>query len=543
MRFALLAALLVACGNDGEAMRDAGDGDGDGDGNTAVDADIDADPNVRGTVTVKIVDKNDAPIAGMYVVFIDTDSTVTERMTDSAGMAQAEVYPNATVTAVRQRSTSYAIVTVRALNPGDAITLISASPNVSSSEDPFSQRVVPLPGADIAQTPNGATKSGSTATFTTVAPHGLVAGDRVIVSNVNVLGYNGNWTVASTPTSTTFTANIGAGTLANSGTLALGATATKGVAFTVNYGTHAGTQNYQVRTRCGTIDVGTTTSPALVLPIACATSPQDIEVLAKTNAGATLAWTQQANVTITPGGSTTIADSWHAPADLTLSYSNATPEVNRVDAARYSPYARGLPVAQVMQAMVGSVVVPGVSYPPRASLASMFTCPEGTSPTCLSTATGAASQRLTQPIDGTLNQHAIDIGGNLLPWVKAAYVPATQTLDITVTGSGAYDIFEANLRYFRTVGADQHIYTWRVFGPLAQSVTFPALPATAPGNPTLQPGDVQSTYQAFVGESDAINGYRAAIKNPFEALGTCEASTNTNVRSYGGTKNRISQWN
>jgi hypothetical protein len=106
-------------------------------------------------------------------------------------------------------------------------------------------------------------------------------------------------------------------------------------------------------------------------------------------------------------------------------------------------------------------------------------------------------------------------------------------------GSGVIDIFEGNLRYTR----GQNIYTWRVFGPLAQSVTFPALPAAAPGNPTVQPSDIMSSYQAFIGESDAINGYRDAIKNPFEALGTCEASSNTSVLPYAGTKNRISQWN
>jgi hypothetical protein len=534
----LLAALLVACGNDGEAMRDAGDGDS----SVMVDADIDADPNVRGTVTVRIVDKNDAPIAGMYVVFIDTDSTVTERMTDSAGMAQADVYPNATVTAVRQRSLSYSIATVQALNPGDVITLISASPNVSSSEDPFSQRVVPWPGADIAQTPNGATKSGTTATYTTVAPHGLTAGDRVVVANVSVLGYNGEWTVASVPSPTTFTANIGAGTLANSGTLAIGATATKAYAFSVNYPAYAGAQNYQVRTRCGAIDVGTLTSATLVLPSGCAAEPQDILVLAQTNAGAMLAWNVLLNTTITAGGSATAGNTWYGPSDMTVAYMSPTPEVNRVDSARYSPYGRGTPISQVMQAMPGTIVLPKTTGLTHSSLVSTFTCPEGTGPACLSTQTGAATQRLTEKIVPAV-QHSVTIAAELLPWVKAAYVPATQTLDIAVTGSGSYDLFEANLRYFRTVGADQHIFTWRVFGPFAQSVKFPTLPATAPGNPTIVASDTQSTFQAFVCESDAINGYRAAIKNPFVSLGTCEASTNTNVRLYDGTKNRVSQWN
>jgi len=107
VRLALFCALLVACGDDGNTMRDGGDGGGS-DG----DSMIDADPNVRGTVTVKIVDKNGSALQGFYVVFIDTDATVTERMTDAAGVVSADVYPNASVTAIRTRGMSYALVTV-----------------------------------------------------------------------------------------------------------------------------------------------------------------------------------------------------------------------------------------------------------------------------------------------------------------------------------------------------------------------------------------------------------------------------------------------
>jgi hypothetical protein len=163
----------------------------------------------------------------------------------------------------------------------------------------------------------------------------------------------------------------------------------------------------------------------------------------------------------------------------------------------------------------------------------------GSSPSCLSTASGAASQRITELVDGTATSYALDIGANLLPWVKATYVPSTTTLDVMVTGTGSYDIFEANLRYTR----GQAIYTWRLFGPTAGPVQFPTLPAAAPGNPTIVPSDVMSSYQAFVGDSDAIDGYRDAKGNVFEALGTCEASSNASIRPYPGTKNRISQWN
>lgn len=531
--FALLVAIgfaCAACGDDGQGSRDGG-GNGD--------AMIDADPNVRGTVTVRIIDKNGAALDGMYVVFVDTDATVTERMTDVAGMAQAEVYPNATVTAVRARGMSYALATVQALNPGDTITLISASPAVSSSEDAFSQRLVPLPSADIAASPNGATKSGSTATFTTLSPHGLAAGDRVIVANVGVAAYNGAWTVASAPSATTFTVNLGVmGGLAGSGTVAIGATATKALAFTVSYTAYAGVDHYEVHTRCGTADVGTATMAQLVLPVACAAGAGDIEVHAKSAAGATLAWTQQPNVTIVAGGTTAITDTWHAPVTLTATYTNPTAEVTTISAARFSPYVRGLPVAETSgPASATTTLMLAVSAPATAAISTQLSCPNGG--TCLSTPSGAVSQRITHAVDGTQASYALDVGANLLPWVKALYVAATTTLEITTVGTAPIDIFEANLRYTR----GQNIYTWRVFGPIAQNVTFPALPATAPGDPTVRTSDVMSSYQAFVGESDALNGYREAIQDPFGALGTCEASVTPTVKPSAGTNNRISQWN
>jgi hypothetical protein len=530
----VLVALCFACGACGDDGHGTHDGGGSGDG----DAMIDADPNVRGTVTVRIVDKNGAALDGMYVVFVDTDATVTERMTDVAGMAQADVYPNATVTAVRARGMSYALATVQALNPGDTITLISASPNVSSSEDSFSQRLVPLPSADIAASPNGATKSGSTATFSTLSPHGLVAGDRVIVANVGVAGYNGAWTVASAPSATTFTVNLGTGGLAGSGTVAIGATATKALAFTVSYTAYAGVDHYEVHTRCGTTDVGTATTAQLVLPVACTAGAGDIEVHARSAAGATLAWTQQPNVTIVAGGTMAITDTWHAPVTLTATYTNPTAEVTTIDAARFSPYLRGLPVAETSgAASATTMLMLAVSTPASAAISTQLLCPAGA--TCLSTPSGAVSQRITHAVDGTQTTYALDVGANLLPWVKALYVAATTTLEITTVGTAPIDIFEANLRFTR----GQNIYTWRVFGPSVQNVTFPTLPPTAPGDPTVRTSDVMSSYQAFVGESDAINGYRDAIQDPFTALGTCEASISPTVKPSAGTKNRISQWN
>jgi hypothetical protein len=534
VRIALFAALLIACGNDSSGRQDGGPGDDGGE----MDSMIDADPNVRGTVTVRIVDKNGVALPGMYVVFIDTDATVTELTTDTAGMAIADVYPNASVTAIRTRGMSYSITTVQALNPGDMITLISAASNISSSEDPFSNRVVPMPGADIVASPGGAQKSGSTATFTTVTPHGLVVGDGVVVSNVEQIAYNGNWTVASVPTSTTFTATIGAGAAPASGTGTIrGATAMKAVPFTVTYPSRAGATGYEVHTSCGTVDVGTATTVPLMLPVGCATNPMDFVVLAKL--AGSFEWTQQASVAVTAGGSTTISDTWHARAQLVATYTNPSPVGGDVQLAHFAPYLRGIADAEAGATANGTTMVTvSASAPARAALSTQLVCPSIVTG-CLSTPSGSVGQRITHAVTGTAGTFALDLAATQLPWVKADYVAATTTLDVTTMGSAPFDIFEANLRFVRV----QTIYTWRVFAPLAQSVKFPTLPATAPGNPTLLASDVPANVQAFIGESDAVNGYRDAIKNPFEALGACDASSNSNVKPYAGTKHRISQWN
>src|SRR5262249_60036628 len=72
---------------------------------------------------------------------------------------------------------------------------------------------------------SSATESGNTVTVTTHTAHGLSSGQRVVITNAAVAGYNGEYTVVSTPTSTTFTVNN-----PTSGLGAAGAGGTAGVA-------------------------------------------------------------------------------------------------------------------------------------------------------------------------------------------------------------------------------------------------------------------------------------------------------------------------
>ena len=48
-------------------------------------------------------------------------------------------------------------------------------------------------------------ESGTTGTYNTTVPHGLVVGERVIISGVGVAGYNGTFFVATVPSATSFT--------------------------------------------------------------------------------------------------------------------------------------------------------------------------------------------------------------------------------------------------------------------------------------------------------------------------------------------------
>jgi hypothetical protein len=59
---------------------------------------------------------------------------------------------------------------------------------------------------DISKTISNSARTGSTATLTTSTAHGFVAGDTVVVSGTNGNpSLEGTWTIASVPTTTTFT--------------------------------------------------------------------------------------------------------------------------------------------------------------------------------------------------------------------------------------------------------------------------------------------------------------------------------------------------
>jgi hypothetical protein len=153
--------------------------------------------------------------------------------------------------------------------------------------------------------------------------------------------------------------------------------------------------------------------------------------------------------------------------------------------------------------------------------------------------TGA--ETITQTVDASAT-YSLDIGAKTLPWLgTTGYDPATTTVTVPVSGTGAFDIFQADLTYVRS---NTIIHVWRVFGPDITDIHFATLPPL-PGGESPMPcsgspcTDVQQTHHSRIGESDAIAGYRPARLNVFDSLETCEQSQSPTAKRLPGTFNRF----
>jgi hypothetical protein len=117
-RLASFLLLCVGCGsvNPTGHLPDAPPGGGD--------AGVDA--VTRGTVRVTVLDPSSsgAPAVGANVVFLDPDGTLVKRVaTDTAGKAEADVLPGASVTSIIFVNTQYRLLTVLGAKPGDDLVL------------------------------------------------------------------------------------------------------------------------------------------------------------------------------------------------------------------------------------------------------------------------------------------------------------------------------------------------------------------------------------------------------------------------------------
>jgi hypothetical protein len=96
---------------------------------------------------------------------------------------------------------------------GPSSSTITSTVNVPNASTPIFVNT-PLTIASSAK--NGATESGNTVTITTSAAHGLVAGQTVLIAGLPA-GFDGTFTVASVPSTTTFTYTDATSGLSKSG--------------------------------------------------------------------------------------------------------------------------------------------------------------------------------------------------------------------------------------------------------------------------------------------------------------------------------------
>jgi hypothetical protein len=428
-------------------------GPGGGDGMGSADAMPDA-PAVRGAVTVHVVDKSGAPLSGKPVIFIDTDATTTSLTTDAAGMAEASVFPGASVTVVH-------------------VIVLSPPPNITTLT-----------------------------TLTAIEP-----GDDITLDTDAFLGH-------TTPLDTT-----SAGT------------------FSVSYPAYSGASSYAIYDPCG-VTAASGTSKQLALQQGCASATMDVLVIASNNAGAQLAWTQEAGVAFTSGGSTTITDTWHALGQVTAMYTNPTSGVANIELDRYAPTMRGARAFKSADtAGVTTSLAVTTPLPAHAAMQAVLN-------PCASTDTGcsnAARQIITQVVDGTASTYSLDVGAQLLPWLGyPVFAPATTTLSIPIMGTQPIDLFAVDMLYVRN---NTDPYRWRIFSPAPlPTLQFPTLPASAT-DATIKTTDKMSDTHAYACESDAIAGYRAAVTDIYAALDTCISSPDPATKPFGGTLNRFSQSN
>lgn len=100
------------------------------------DAPPSIDATTRGTVHVTVLDAGGAgaPAVGANVVFLDPDGTLVKRVaTDTAGKADAEVLPGASVTSIALLNMTYQLQTVTAIKPGDDLVLGSKNTDVTAA--------------------------------------------------------------------------------------------------------------------------------------------------------------------------------------------------------------------------------------------------------------------------------------------------------------------------------------------------------------------------------------------------------------------------
>jgi hypothetical protein len=319
---------------------------------------------------------------------------------------------------------------------------------------------------------------------------------------------------------------------------ALTADQTAAGTFKVSFPAASGATSYTVYYPCGNVVSSQTNNVQLPMKTGCVISPMDLVVVAGNNSGPTQ-WTEANNVAFANNGSVTVTDTWHALVQASATYTNGP----AFCADTTSPdYPCDLRMSRYVPDLQGWRPAPAPTV--SGATGTLMTTGPGAASAIVQTTLGTNGpeyQTFTDVVDGTQTSYALDIVAKQLPWMcqKQAQCPVFSgpdaTLSIPVSGTGAYDLFEADVTFAR----GQQIFVWRIFGPTAGNFTFPLLPTSVS---VVQPvsNDHQSATHARICESDALSGWSNARQAPFESLATCLQSTDPTARRYPGLHNRLS---
>jgi archaellum component FlaF (FlaF/FlaG flagellin family) len=315
---------------------------------------------------------------------------------------------------------------------------------------------------------------------------------------------------------------------------ALTADQTAAGTFEISFPAASGATSYTIYYPCGSVVSSQRTNVQLPMKAGCVSSPMDLVVVANTNQ-----YAEAANVTFTNNGSVTVTDTWHPFVQTTATYTSGDAFCSDPNSPDYPCDIR---TARFVPDLAGRRPMTPLTV--SGATGTLMTTGPGASSAVVQTTLGTNGpeyQTFTDVIGGTDTSYALDFATHELPWMcqKTAQCPqfsgADATLTIPVNGTGAYDLFEADVTFTR----GQQIFVWRIFGPTAGNVTFPQLPASVS---VVQPTSVdhQSSTHARICESDALAGWRISRQAPFESLATCLQSTDPTARRYPGTHNRLS---
>src|SRR5262249_55856720 len=100
---------------------------------------------------------------------------------------------------------------------GVPVTFGNAVRGTISNAQPFIENQVNVAAATGSATESGCSTGPCTPTITTATPHGFSPGQTVRITGVGAPGYNGMYTILTTPTLTTFTYTNPVGGLPDSG--------------------------------------------------------------------------------------------------------------------------------------------------------------------------------------------------------------------------------------------------------------------------------------------------------------------------------------